>query len=304
MTGIVAAIAPVKTFLVYELLLVAGGGGATTNTGQDGSGCAGGGAGGVRYFSGQKTSAPPFTVTLGAGGTGGFNTACTKGNASVFGSLSSSGGGNGRREGSSNPDGIGGSGGGIFRSGGWVGPTPALQNAGNSGGYSPVEGYPGSGIPAAPTDAGRVLIGAGGGAGGAIPDETTTGGNGAQYSITGTSTYYGGGGGSGRSVNPSYPTIAGGPGGLGGGGSGGLTAGAAGSPGTANTGGGGGGGGGVNGGGSTSGNGGSGVIIVAYPSGSIDLQVGPGLTYTTDTTSRPGKKIITFTAGTGTCNWA
>jgi len=309
MTGIVAALTPLKTRFFYELLVIAGGGGATDNAG-GGVGGAGGGAGGVRYFSGQSITSSPFTVTIGAGGTGGLDTACTKGNPSVFGSLSSSGGGNGRRPLSSNPDGIGGSGGGIVRIDPYLlpGPSPYFQSTGNSGGYSPVEGYPGSAVPAYPNVNNRQITTAGGGAGGAIADEVQTGGNGAQYSITGTPTYYGGGGGAGRTQQAGYPFVPGGAGGLGGGGSGGLTGADPGVAGSINTGGGGGGGASYGPFPSASGaaaGGGSGVVIVAYPNGtSVNLQVGPGLTYTTDTTSRPGKKVITFTAGTGTCNWA
>ena len=65
---------------------------------------------------------------------------------------------------------------------------------------------------------------------------------------------------------------------------------------------GGGGGGGVQT--SGGGNGGTGVIIIAYPNTFANLtSIGAGLTYTLDTTTRPGYKVYKFTAGTGTISW-
>ncbi len=300
MTGIVAGLTPLKTVPSYELLLVGGAGGNTTNFCCGVAG-AGSGAGGVRYFSAQAVTSPPFTVTVGAGGSNGANNP-SSGTPSVFGALSASGGGYSWRVLAIGPPSTAGSGGGVTLFANSPIPTPGpYQSIGNSGGYSPAEGYPGSEIP------GNVNGGwGGGGAGGPIPSLSTNGGNGVQYSITGTPTYYGGGGGAGRSGGYPSPVYPGGSGGLGGGGPGGLSGNDNGTPGTANTGGGGGGGAAMAPSGQgTPGNGGSGVIIVAYPAGlTQQLQVGPGLTYSVDTTSRPGKKIYTFTAGTGTCNWA
>jgi hypothetical protein len=49
------------------------------------------------------------------------------------------------------------------------------------------------------------------------------------------------------------------------------------------------------------GDGGSGVVILAYPSGLPAFSsIGAGLTYSVSTTSRPGYRVYTFTAGTGT----
>lgn len=289
MTGIVASIVPIKTPLTHDLLIVAGGGGGSSRI-NFGSG-SGGGGGGFRNFQKVPIVTGNFTVTVGAGG--GIN---TNGTNSVFGSLQSSGGGGGTTLGSGDPGGPGGNGGGMKTNS----ENQTVAWSGNTGGYSPVEGYPsGTSIPNVTTITG------GGGSGGTMTQAQATGGIGAISTITGASVYYSGGGGAGYFDNGT----SGGAGGLGGGGSGALSTVAAqtATPGTANTGGGGGGGnlkstppqffG-------TSAPGGSGIIISAIPtSASLQLQVGPGLTYSVDTTSRPGVRIVTFTAGTGTCYW-
>jgi hypothetical protein len=46
--------------------------------------------------------------------------------------------------------------------------------------------------------------------------------------------------------------------------------------------------------------GGSGVVIIAYPDAFAALSGFSGLTYSVSTTSRPGYRVYTFTAGTGT----
>ena len=47
----------------------------------------------------------------------------------------------------------------------------------------------------------------------------------------------------------------------------------------------------------------AGIIILAYPIAEYNpLNVSAGLTYTLDTTSRPGYRIYSFTAGSGTIN--
>jgi hypothetical protein len=48
--------------------------------------------------------------------------------------------------------------------------------------------------------------------------------------------------------------------------------------------------------------GGSGIVILRYPS-TMTITIGSGLTGTTDTTTVPGFRITTFTAGTGNVSW-
>ena len=244
-----------------DYLVVAGGGGALVG---------GGGAGGFR--TGTLAVATSFTVTVGAGGTGGVS---SNGSDSVFSSVTSTGGGGVTFNGNGN---AGGSGGGADASGGAVSGGAGTSGQGNNGGSSPGGSpYPGGG---------------GGGAsavGGDSPGGSTggNGGNGSSSSISGSSvTYAGGGGGS------VYSGGTGGTGGTGGGGAGNGSG--AGTAGTANTGGGGGGG--LS---RTGGNGGSGVVIIAYSSAYPDFtSIGGGLTYTKTTSG--GNTIYKFTAGTGT----
>jgi hypothetical protein len=50
---------------------------------------------------------------------------------------------------------------------------------------------------------------------------------------------------------------------------------------------------------STGGAGGSGIVILAYPAIYKNITtIGAGLTYSLDTSSRPGWKVYSFTAGT------
>lgn len=278
-----------------EVLVVAGGG-----VGGAGHG-GGGGAGGFRTNSSYSITAnTPLTLTVGAGGTGntyGGSTG-TNGSNSVFGSISSTGGGKGGAQNS--PDvGItpsqrhgtsGGSGGG----GGNTTQGAGSGGAGNAGGYSPVEGYAGANSNyGTSTWAGAGGGGAGGaGSGQSSPNTGGNGGPGAISSITGSSTYYasggGGAGGDNNGASGGSASSGGGTGGREGGGY--LTA-----SGSANTGGGSGG----SRDGST-GNGGSGVVILAYENSYRDPIVSVGLTYTKDTSSRTGYKVFKFTAGTGT----
>lgn len=241
-------------------LVVAGGGGGGGNCTTCG-GAGGGGAGGLRYVSNLAVSTATYSVTVGAGGAGGVGganrTSGTKGGNSSIGSLlSATGGGYGGAQ-LGVPGGDGGSGG------------------GGSGGSSPAAGSYGSGIAGQGTRGGSGTSsssGSGGGGGGAMTmglgGGTRTGGAGAFYLIGGGSgQYYAGGGGGG-----SYTTAAVGAGGIGGGGNGGNQSSSSntgvGLPGTANTGGG---GGGANGNprGAAGGNGGSGIVIIAYPTGSL-----------------------------------
>jgi len=235
--------------LSCDVLVVAGGGGSGRTGG-------GGGAGGLRGFTSQSISTAQ-TVTIGGGGTGATvdGTAGTNGSASSIGSLTASGGGGGA---SYYPGAIGqngGSGGGGGTSDGTA--LNYVGGSGNSGSYSPVEGFAGG--------TGTATRGGGGGGGatavGANAPSTNNGGNGgagsSAYSSWGIVTetgqlsggvryFAGGGGGTGR--NPGVV----GTGGLGGGGTGNNA-------GTANTGG---------GAGANNDNngmaGGSGIVIVRY----------------------------------------
>lgn len=240
----ITATTPVAPSTV-EYLVVAGGGGGSSG---------GGGAGGFRTATGLAvTAGTPITVTVGTGGAAGSVSATngTPGGDSVFGSITSAGGGYGNRIGNLAPPGggPGGSGGG---GGAWSGGTtaggaasPAGQgNAGGSNGGRTSPPYPaggGGGASAAGQNAPSASVSGNGGAGTAS-------------SISGSSVTYAGGGGGG-----SYGGGTAGTGGAGGGGNGsGTTSGAAG---TANTGGGGGGGESVANGGA----GGSGIVIIRYP---------------------------------------
>jgi hypothetical protein len=173
---------------------------------------------------------------------------------------------------------------------------PGGGGGGNEGGFSGTAGGAGtsgqgSSGGAGSTNGTTYRAGGGGGGkggGGGVASSASGGtggggGSGASSSITGTSVGRGGGGGGGGfGVN-------------GGASSGGGAGGGAGAAGTANTGGGG-------GGGATSsgGNAGSGVVIIAYSSAFGELNVGAGLTFTLDASSRAGFNVYTFTAGTGT----
>lgn len=260
-----------------DILVVAGGG----SGGGTGSRAAGG-AGGLRWFTGQSLVAGDYTCTVGAGG-GNPPDSDTEGNdgspssfvKSGTISISASGGGAGGGGGSGvqQNGNDGGSGGGSNYQG--------SGGTGNDGGYTPVEGYNGGDGSSSPNYGG----GGGGGAGDHGSDGSTSSGgaggvgesnfqNQSSTAFTPAKTtaflasagageevssvrYIAGGGGGGIHLNNS----AGAAGGHGGGGDGGGNV--VGTNGTTNTGGGGGGGGGdsskVKGG-----QGGSGIIIVRY----------------------------------------
>jgi hypothetical protein len=250
--------------LTCDYLVIAGGGGAMVG---------GGGAGGYRSATNQSLTTTAYTITVGAGGSGGtsYGRGSTGGNSSIAGSgfttITASGGGAGGANDYSpaNTGGNGGSGGGGAGNGDITNSTTGTSGgSGNAGSYSPVEGYAGgAGLYSGTNIAG----GGGGGAGGVgssvspIPNVTAAGNGGigsnahSSWSLvtgTGVDGYYaGGGGGGGRSV-----TV--GSGGLGGGGTGILNSGTA-NKGAVNTGSG--------GGGAyvaTGGTGGSGVVIIRY----------------------------------------
>lgn len=284
-----------------EYFIVAGGGGGG---GDEGGG--GGGAGGYIAASMTFSLATSYTVTVGAGGTGGLtDNKGTSGSNSVFNTYTAVGGGaggaNGRSNVSDNDGSDGGSGGGgapkgttgVLTTNYGLGTTGQGNRGGGaywrSGDY--LNGGGGGGAGAVGGDSGTGASGAAGNPG----SEAGSGGDGISSDITGSSTYYAGGGGGGGYSTRTF----GGAGGLGGGGNG------AGYPvrdgpnsaGTANTGGGGGGGGeatdSLNGA-----NGGSGVVILKYSNAYALSNPGGGLTFSTST-AVSGYKVTTFTAGTG-----
>ena len=273
--------APTYDEVLFNYLVVAGGGGGGRSGG-------GGGAGGLRSTvtttGGGGTLETPITlltsnsysVTVGAGGAGN-NVDGSFGNTgsdSVFSSIVSTGGGGGGSYSSNGQIGGSGGGGGTFDSGVKTGGAGTL-NQGYAGGN-------GSGLSGASRSSG------GGGGVGAVGANATAGiggngGAGVAVSITGSSVTYGGGGGG------SAATTAG-AGGTGGGGAGGNNAGTS-VAGTANTGGGGG------GQRDSSGvAGGSGVVILRY-SNLYTLNIGAGLSYSTQTVN--DDKVTTFTGGSG-----
>jgi hypothetical protein len=277
-----------------EILVVAGGGGGSSIIG------GGGGAGGV--ISSSSTvfrRATSITVTVGAGGRGGYGypggndtEAGYPGYNSVLGSSIAIGGGG---------------------TVGWdVSAVPVLsgqlswtKNGGSGGGGSGANGNNnyqtgGTGTSGQGNNGanGSDPSGAGGGGAGAS-GSGLNGGIGIQSSITGTATYYGGGGGGGRRISGAGNGPSSGGAGGGGAGMSGSTF-SSNQNGGANTGGGGGGG---NYSGpavsaQAGGNGGSGVVIIAYPDTESALTVSNGLTY--DQPTRSGYRVYRFTAGSGT----
>jgi hypothetical protein len=242
-----------KQSLTCDYLVVAGGG-AGGNYG-------GGGAGGLRSTvtatggggaleSALSLTAQAYTVTVGAGGSGAVQNNPTNGSNSVFGAITSTGGGRGSFNingvGPTNPNAGGSGGGGIWNSGAGGAASPSGQGfaggAGHVNNSSPFAAGGGGGAGAV-GQAGQATIGGNGGAGVATV-------------ISGTSVTYAGGGGGGH-FNGSGSNSSGG---AGGGGNGGK-ADAGETAGTANTGGGGGGSGTSDAIGT---NGGSGIVIVRY----------------------------------------
>jgi hypothetical protein len=255
---------PLKA-LTCDYLVVAGGG-----AGGPGYYGGGGGAGGLRStVTGtggggsletplSLTSGATYTVTVGAGGVGGWSDFSFRGYAgsdSTFATITSTGGGGGGTFNTAGQmtGGNGGSGGG----GGTV-------SAGGTGTTN--QGY-GGGTASSVTD-NRVAGGGGGGAGGVGGNPSGSsgtgiggaGGAGVATSISGSSVTYGGGGGGGYGRDSGVAGGNPGPGGAGGGGNG-STNGNDGISGTANRGGGGGGAGGYP---RSNGSGGSGIVIVRY----------------------------------------
>lgn len=251
-----------------DYLVVAGGGGASRG---------GGGAGGLLQGNIAVIPATSYTVTVGAGGAGTAIAGAPAGNNgsnSVFGSITSTGGGGG---GAGDYVGqSGGSGGGTGASGaqGTWAAGQGIFGQGNAGGTNNnfiVSPYPSGG-------------GGGAGTAGLSASEVTISGNGGtgiSSDISGTRTAYAGGGGG---ANYSGSGTAG-VGGAGGGGNG-IASGANGTSGTANTGGGGGGA--ANG--YTGGSGGSGIVIISYP----DIYQAAASTTGSPTVSTSGSGSILF----------
>ncbi len=237
-----------------ELLVVAGGGGGGCWVG------GGGGGGGVVYQ--QNYTLTPnqiISLSVGAGGIGSRRQSNihyngSAGNNSVFGSITSFGGGLGGSWDLTNTS--GGSGGGA-----------SFQN-------SVAAGTAGQGSPGGTAVFGGSQphsTGGGGGAGGAgqnapSSSQSGNGGPGVANSITGSIQYYGGGGGGGLHGVDANNTLGGtaGNGGIGGGGNGKARSASKAFNGTPNTGGGGGGNGHNNNLYSEGGDGGSGLIIIKY----------------------------------------
>lgn len=278
----------VEPVITVEYLVIAGGGGGNYHGGLGSPwywlGGGGGGGGGYRSSvsgesSGGGASAESaldldagtnYTVTVGAGGSGGTS-GITSGSSSVFSTITSTGGGRGGGDAGSNQ--VGGSGGGA---GGFT----STGSAGTAN-----QGYKGKDL----LVSGEFYLPGGGGGASQTPTTEGRGGLGVVSSITGASVGRAGGGGSGHSGSKTAYH---------GGGAGSSTGAAA--SGTANTGGGGGGAGGTTASGRSGGNGGSGVVILRYPS-SYTISVGAGLTATTTTVG--ANKVTTFTAGTGTISF-
>lgn len=224
-----------KASLTCDFLVIAGGaGGAGVYSGGNYS-APGGGAGGYRTSAGTSgggasaesalsLTAQTYPVIVGAGGPG----TNTNGSDSIFGSITSIGGGTLAT--------TGGSGGGAF--------DFAPNNTPGSG--TTGQGYAGG------SASGALSAGGGGGAGGA-GSSSRTGGAGVASSITGTSVTRAGGGGAGWSGTATGGGGAGAPSGSTGNGT----------AGTINTGGGGGGGA-AAGGYGAGGAGGSGLVVVRY----------------------------------------
>lgn len=271
--------------LPAEALIIAGGGSGMSGGGHD-AGSAGG-AGGYRSFASLGLPST-FTVTVGAGGAAVNNNQGNKGSDSRIASTYATGGGLGGFADAASIK-AGGSGGGGLR---------ANPGPGNQGNYTPVEGYAGS-AGWSPDSWGGNYRGSGGGGASQVPQSPGhDGGAGLASSITGTSITRAGGGGGGSGWDTGNVP---GAGGAGGGGQGTFATNAG--PGATNTGSGGGGVGVTFSNQATrnSGAGGSGLCVIAYPTSYPAMTtVGAGLTYTVDTSSRPGFRIYTFTAGTGT----
>jgi len=239
-------------YTISYLIVAGGGGGGDANQGGGG-----GGAGGLLSSTTSFTPGTIYTVTIGAGGSGGVwnGSHPTAGSDSTITGLSSAIGGGLGSDNIVNAT-SGGSGGGGGNNGNAAGSgTSGQGNSGGIGNYAQGGGGGGSGAVGGNAIGGNPGTPGAGGVGSTNSLITTT--QATTYSIgqvVSSSVYFSGGGGGGN-----YPGF--GPGSSGGSGGGGTGGAGAGTAGTANTGGGGGGSGGTVGGK----NGGSGVVILSVP---------------------------------------
>ena len=209
-----------------------------------------GGPGGAGCGTAAYLTVQAYPITVGAGGTPSPTGPGSQGNNSIFGAITSTGGGSGSGP-PGNPSGgnTGGSGGGG--GGACHGTSPG--GAGNTPPVTPAQGTAGGNGVAPGASYSRGGGGGGATVAGATGAASGTGGAGATTSISASPTIYAGGGGGG-----SNNYTQGGPG-PGGGGSGGAHPGCSGATdGTANT------GGGAGAGYSAAKNGGSGIVIIRY----------------------------------------
>jgi hypothetical protein len=265
---------PIRNYSVEYIVVAGGGGGGITS---------GGGAGGYRSsVSGESsgggasaesaitlTFGTSYTVTVGAGGA-----ARAAGSNSVFGTITSTGGGLGPERDQSG--GSGGSGGGGALS---------ISSATSGGAGTSGQGFNGGGGVGNVSSIGGGGAGGGAGSAGGNGGGSTggNGGNGVSSSITGASVARAGGGAGGTFGGGIVGTA------TAGGGAAGAAGGAnVGGAGTANTGGGGGGGSYVSATSTDGGSGGSGIVIIRY----LGAQRGTGGTVT----SSGGFTIHTFTS--------
>jgi hypothetical protein len=282
----------------YFVLAGGGGGGGSCFVGY---GAGGGGAGGVLQGSATVSPGTPYTINVGAGGTGGANPVSpTTGGGSGLGSGSPGGSSNITGAGFTTITTVGGG------AGGGGGGQPAYTTlspgkpGGSGGGVGQIftgatatagSGTPGQGFPGG--TGGSSASGSGGGAGGAGFTRTPTGspsGAGVAWPYQGTT--YASGGGWGGFGNGS---VAPGGGGLGGS----PLSPYNGSPGSPGTGGGGGGGGRSPGPGTpttrgTGGLGGGGRIMIAVPNAAYPTVSAPGAAVSTPG-SAPGLTVLTWT---------
>jgi len=213
-----------------DVLLVGGGGGG--HGGYQSPGGGGGGAGGFVYYAATSLSAGTKTVTVGAGGAGGFSDTNDGGNyvdaqnggdTSFTGLTTAVGGGKG---GSYNgvSSGSGGSAGGEAYGGGRGSATANQGNAGGSASQSPSQNAGGGGGAGGAGVAGNgstVTVGADGGAGVTEGSSTVynfTNGGSTTFNINGNGWVYaaGGGGGTGFNSNSAASSGSGGSNGWGG----------------------------------------------------------------------------------------
>ena len=286
---------PITSTVTVDYLVVGGGAGTYAGGGANYTG--GGGAGGLRTSYGSTSGggavaepsislskATSYNITVGQ--------ASLDGEDSVFGSITSLGGGRSGATASTAAGSSGGSGGGAsgdaYNAAGGTGTANQGYSGGNSG-------------PSCSGGSCRYPGGGGGGAASAGTNATTTtagnGGDGLEVNIIGgTGNYYAGGGG-----GSSYLSGAG-TGGLGGGGNGSarLSGSEVVNNGTVNTGGGGGGGLVAS---STPALGGSGVVILRYPtSSSLNIITTGSLIYTEFTDG--SDTVLQFTEGSGNFGFA